>query len=378
MLKKKKILIFAQALNGGGAELFLKNIIEINSKNNYQTFVCSSDNVDHLSSFFRNHNVTFYRNRILYDGNYINYLFRNKVLKLPFSNYLFWLYDILSILKVFLKTRPNFCLVSNTIQSSQFGYLLLPVPLFFFIHSVPFECSLFKKRILKILLKKFLRNKIITVSKFNGNEIEKKLGVIFSKITIIPNGIKLPKKRHLEKERENIILTVGHFESYKNVEIWYRVALTFIKKNPDFIFVWLGKGSLLNEYKTKIEKNNLSESIKILGHHNFPQEYYIKSKLYFHPSLFETQGLSIIEAMGFGLPCIASNIGGIPETISNGINGYLCEPEDISEFNKTMQLLINDEVLYRKIQKSGYETVKNKFALEKNIKSILELYKLNT
>lgn len=372
------MFLLAQALTGGGAQSFLKNIIEINFRNNIETIVCSSDDTSHLKDFFVRYKVKFYNSPLKYQNNKIRLTLFNKSITMPFSEYMFWFYELASVLICFLKTRPNLCLVSNTIQSTQFGYLMLPLPVIYFIHSDPsLGCSSFKKKFLKIFTNKLTKNKIVTNSKFNRNRIECILGLSKEKISVVPNGIKLPNELFLTSERENIILTVGHFEAYKNVEVWLQVAICFIKKNPTFQFVWMGNGSLVNEYKTKIAKLNLNNSIKLIGYQADPQSYYKKAKLYFQPSLYETQGLSIIEAIGFCLPCVASNRGGIPETISHGLNGYLCDPTDINGFVNLMQILIEDKSLYQQFQKLGYENIKNKFSFEKNTKAIIDLYNFN-
>ena len=69
--------------------------------------------------------------------------------------------------------------------------------------------------------------------------------------------------------------------------------------------------------------------------------------------------MSILEAMGYGLPIVATNVGGIPQLVENGKNGYMVEPGKIDDFAKVI------------LELTGLFTVWERKALKKHMRSIL-------
>ena len=62
-----------------------------------------------------------------------------------------------------------------------------------------------------------------------------------------------------------------------------------------------------------------------------------------YPSLHEALGSTLVDAMHFGLPIVASNVGGIPEVIDDGINGRLIQPEHVDQLYDAMAFILDDE-----------------------------------
>ena len=373
--KVKRVLIVAQGLYGSGSEKFLKNIVEINYSNNIQTFVCSNENMSHLSEYFKNHNSQFMRTSFSDNGFIMTCTIFGKSFVMPYINYLFPLYNILNIIKVLILFRPNIVLSSNINPSSQFGLFCSPVPTIIFMHTlVDQHLNRSKSNFLKFFTFKSRRNKFVTVSNYSAEMIEKFWRISIKNQKIVPNGVTQQDRKVLSLQRENIILTVADFIEYKNPETWLAVAKKIIEKHPTYKFVWVGKEYLGDVFQEKIKKEHLSNCIQIVGYSANPQEYYQKSKLYFHPSLLESQGISILEAMSFGLPCIASKTGGIPESIIDNQTGFLCEGKSVDCFVNAIDTLIVDESCYKKMSIDSFDRIANNFSLKKNEQNILEMY----
>lgn len=88
----------------------------------------------------------------------------------------------------------------------------------------------------------------------------------------------------------------------------------------------------------------------------------------------EAFGLSYAEALSCGLPVIGTSVGGIPEIISNSVNGYLIEPNNPVELAKRIGFLIEDEKKMKSFKRNARRTVIEKFNLEKQIKHLLGIY----
>ncbi len=78
--------------------------------------------------------------------------------------------------------------------------------------------------------------------------------------------------------------------------------------------------------------------------------------IYVQPSYFESLGIAIIEAMGYGLPIVASNTGGIPELVQDGKNGILIEPGNKDNLFNALSKLIEDPVLREKMGNESLKT----------------------
>lgn len=82
---------------------------------------------------------------------------------------------------------------------------------------------------------------------------------------------------------------------------------------------------------------------------------YASSDVFMFPSVTETFGNVVLEAMASGLPCVIANGGGSKDFIQPGENGFLCEPENAQQYLKYIELILNDEVLANKLSVNSIE-----------------------
>lgn len=119
-----------------------------------------------------------------------------------------------------------------------------------------------------------------------------------------------------------------------------------------------GSSAKLNE---RIKALNLSPKVVVSGPQADPVKFFKKAEVYVQPSLTEALGLSLQEAMFYGLPCIGSRIGGIPELISDGKTGFLVEPGKIAALAQALRRLLSNRsereclglAAHRRIVQSG-------------------------
>jgi glycosyltransferase involved in cell wall biosynthesis len=81
-----------------------------------------------------------------------------------------------------------------------------------------------------------------------------------------------------------------------------------------------------------------------------------------------------MEYMALGKPVIATNSGGTPELVKNGVNGYLIPPNDINELIAKIQLLLESKNKRIQLGSHGRMIIKNEFSLEKMTNKFVELY----
>lgn len=184
----------------------------------------------------------------------------------------------------------------------------------------------------------------ITVSSFIKSNLDELVGYD-TEATICPMGIDtstfVPKDRVKLKEKYNIrsnyiLLFVGRLIEVKGIEYLIDALGIVINKLPDLKLLIAGTGNLERQLKEKVKKSNLSSYVSFLGavKHEDLIDYYNICDLLVLPSIFdkyghtETLGMVILEAMSCGKPVVASNIGGIPESVKNGYNGLLTIPKN--------------------------------------------------
>ena len=105
-------------------------------------------------------------------------------------------------------------------------------------------------------------------------------------------------------------------------------------------------------------------------------DVYKKSDIFILPSLTEGFPKTIFEAMAFGVPVIATDVGGISGIIKHEVNGILVKPKSSTGLVDAIDKICFNEDLYYKIIKHGYDTVK-RFTIEKqhaNMIAILKKY----
>lgn len=93
------------------------------------------------------------------------------------------------------------------------------------------------------------------------------------------------------------------------------------------------------------------------------------------PSLSEPQGLVFVEALASSTPVIASNVGGIVDIVSNGVNGYLVEPKSSQAIADKLQYLMKHREVLKKFSNNARQSVENRFSWENTIEQYSNLFK---
>ena len=141
--------------------------------------------------------------------------------------------------------------------------------------------------------------------------------------------------------------------------------------------------SLENEFKIALEilKGHIrlrvvagQTIVKVFGLAEMP-DVYRESDLFVLASQNETFGQVFIESMACDLPVIGTKVGGIPEIISDSYNGYLVLPDDASVLAQRIESILNDNSVRKHFIENGRRTVKEKFTLEKQFGSFMEMLK---
>ncbi len=222
-------------------------------------------------------------------------------------------------------------------------------------------------------------DQVVAVSNGCKEMIENYFGNLNNKVIVIPNMIdtdEINKKaiffNPYENENFNIV-TVGRLSPEKNIICIVEIVKELIKSGfYDFRWHIVGNGSEFEKIKIEIEKNKLNNHIILKGEKNNPYPYIKNADIMVHPSLVESQCLTVLEALALSKPCIVSESIGPKEFILNGINGILTShsPKDIAY---EIINLINNEELYNKIELNALKTIESKYSVKNIIGKIENL-----
>ena len=132
-----------------------------------------------------------------------------------------------------------------------------------------------------------------------------------------------PARSHLFK-----VGFLGRLEEVKNPLALVRAAALLHDRGLSLKVTIVGDGSQRKMLEAEIIRLNLSKVVALTGFSLNPIELLLESSLYVQPSLSEGFGLAMVEAMSAGIPVLATSVGGVPEIITEGENGWLLKSTD--------------------------------------------------
>ncbi|MCD4655739.1 glycosyltransferase family 4 protein [bacterium] len=208
-----------------------------------------------------------------------------------------------------------------------------------------------------------------------------------SRIRVIYNGVDYHRFRdadgsafrHELKLKPNQFLfgIVGPVSQHKGVEEFIRAARQVINTHPDAIFVVVGPDrprAFLDEMKSLVASLELVNSVIFTGFRKDVPEIMSALDILITPSRVEAFGRVLLEAMSAGTPVIASQVGGIPEIISEKNIGILVPPESPDKLSTAILSIMSDQDRRDKIIKIAQNHIKNNFTIEKHTQQIEEVY----
>ena len=150
------------------------------------------------------------------------------------------------------------------------------------------------------------------------------------RIPVIYNGIDLSRcilKTTYETGETVTILHVGRFDVPKNHAGLLEAFRLLRETHPECHLRLVGDGDLRLRMEALVKEKGISDAVEFCGMQSNVYPYLHDADIFTLPSIYEGNPMTIIEAMGTGLPIVASRVGGIPDMIHDGESGILVEPE---------------------------------------------------
>ena len=187
-------------------------------------------------------------------------------------------------------------------------------------------------------------------------------------VTVVPNGVALPGVENYyrkDTDSKKTILSVSRLVEKNGLEY---LIQAMVDLPADYELQIVGNGPLRLRLDRVVSELKLMNRVMFIGeipNHDLPK-YYAKANVFVRPSLSEGLGISFLEAMHLGVPVIATQIGGIPDFLENGVTGWFCkvrDPHDIAEKIKYVLDEKNADEVAR-VTKQAKELVAKKYSWE--------------
>jgi glycosyltransferase involved in cell wall biosynthesis len=185
---------------------------------------------------------------------------------------------------------------------------------------------------------------------------------------------KYEMKRSLGLNAEGLVVgTVGWLLPIKGPKYLLDAMILVWKKHADTSLVFVGKGELEEELRKETFQMGASDKVKFLGWRDDIPEVMQVFDVFVLPSLNEGMGRVLVEAMAAGKPIVASNVGGIPDLVQHGQNGFLVDPADSKSLSFSIMNLLGDKNMRIGMGKRG-KAIASDFSVEKMIEKMGTLY----
>ena len=231
--------------------------------------------------------------------------------------------------------------------------------------------------------------KIIAVSHFTKWELTNYYKIPQDKIRVIHNGVDINKfkpaadKRKIKAELgfnpdDIAILSVGRLYARKGLFTLIESMPTITKRFPNAKFIISGKGQSDEMHKLIAHAEKLGVKDKIVFTGYYPDKklpkLYQAADVFAFSTFYEHHPFAVLEALATGLPVVTTSVGGIPETIDSGKNGFLVEPFNPRQFAEKILYLLEHPAEAAEMGVLARKTVEERFDWRIVVKDAMEVY----
>ncbi|MCR4762353.1 MAG: glycosyltransferase family 4 protein [Lachnospiraceae bacterium] len=195
------------------------------------------------------------------------------------------------------------------------------------------------------------------------------------KMIVLHNGVVLSGQAAADYGSHRI-LTLGKLWEAKGVYELLAAIPTVVGRFPDAYFYLCGDGDL-EKCRQIVRDDGMEEHVRFPGWIDEEErgKLFSSCSIFLLPSHFEGMPMSLLEAMGHGLACIATSVGGIPQIITDGESGLLIPPRDENAISGSLIRLLGDESLRRRLGTEGACVIRADFDAAAGLNRLLDIYR---
>lgn len=253
-----------------------------------------------------------------------------------------------------------------------------------FLRSFNWFLSIFEKRMLE------RAKRIIAVSDFTRRELHGYYEHRYDhKVRVIHNGVDIEKfkppqdKRKVKQELgfnpdDIAILSVGRLYARKGLFTLIESMAAVVKrfKNVKFIVSGKGQSDEMNKLITHATRLGVRDNIVFTGYtpdKKLPKLYQA-ADIFAFSTYYEHHPFAVLEALSSQLPVVTTTVGGIPETITNGKDGFMCQPFNATDFSDRILYLLENPAAAQEMALQARRTVVERFDWRLVVQKVLKVY----
>lgn len=185
-------------------------------------------------------------------------------------------------------------------------------------------------------------------------------------------GIPLTRVRPIDTQPPLIVM-VARFASQKDHATLLQALSGLLAMKWSLLLV--GAGELESKIRAQIRALSLGHRVRILPPETSVGRMLMEAQIYVLSTNFEALPISILEAMRAGLPVVATNVGGIPESVREGETGLLTRHADVEELRDALARLIANPALRRALGAAGHQLWSTQFTASTMAARTVEVYR---
>jgi L-malate glycosyltransferase len=235
------------------------------------------------------------------------------------------------------------------------------------LHGMPefqknsFTAHGFVNRLNSFLLSRYF-HATVPVSHEMRNTLESRHGFKADSIKVIHNGIPVPEKPRQRSEKTDFTIgSSGRLFPVKDFRLFIEIAC-LLRKKDTIRFRLAGDGIEREMLASFVKERRLEDIFEMPGHIDDVDSFYGTLDLYVNTSHHEGIPMTVLEAMSYGIPVIAPRIGGLPEIVENGQEGFLIEGRAPGDFAEKCGLLYENKPLYLKFADAARSKIEKEFS----------------
>jgi L-malate glycosyltransferase len=253
------------------------------------------------------------------------------------------------------------------------------------VHGTDYDYS--KRNLMIERFLSYFTDRIICISHAVERFITVNEGIRSEKTCLIYNAVATPDyflNDHLRKEvraslgldvEAIVIAIVASLTANKGHGILLTAFKEAFRSHPSIRLLIVGDGPLRKQLEMATRQLMMDQAVVFTGIRQDVFSLLQTSDIFVLPSQDrEGLGVALIEAMAVGLPVIGTNLGGIPEVIEDGENGFLVSPRNPEQLAEALKKLVNDQTLRTGMGLRGRQMYEEKFTLPRMIRQIETLY----
>jgi len=223
----------------------------------------------------------------------------------------------------------------------------------------------------KLMLQMYLHNHLLDFTIFNnfaGKENLIKKGFHKNKCVVVPNCLELSTNKIVRENKQNVtIISLARFVPQKDFYTALQAIHYLVKKfnfnSTEIKYLIVGYGEQENKIYAWIKKLCLEKYVEVIVNPNNPLNLVKESDIFLSSSIFEGTSNSIMEAMAFSLPIVATDAGDNRFLVENNKNGFVSPIKDYEQLAINLERLIRNSKLRNEFGKFSYQKIKNEYSI---------------